>query len=285
MDFNYRIAIPTRGRSDLIPDRRGIWKYLSYRNTNTPLKIYIREEEYGNYERHLYTKDIESVPNDFKIHQKREYLIQHAIKDKVEFLFVIDDDVSFLIRDNTTAKYKLVDCTSNDDYNNHFNTILQECFYFSSEEFPCMGFAHRAFINAKKYYFEKNSPILQFVCYHIPTLQKEDIHVDDSDLIIREDQYVQLQIINKGYRTLTSVRYITQPFESNYRGGCSNYRTEKMEDKAVKLLQEMFPNMISLRYNNKGRISTLIDWKGNIPKEELTYVPKEVAIEKYGVRF
>lgn len=282
---NYLIAIPSRHRAFLIKEQRGIWKYLAHRNNDTKFKVYIRTEEFEEYNKYLPEENISLVPNTFRIHDKREHMLQEAIYNGVECLLMFDDDVSFYKREGDSISFNPVECNSNEDYNKNFHRVLQEVLYFCSEEFPCVGFIHRAFSNAKKYYFEKNVPILQFTCYHVPTLKKEEIHFNDSKLIIREDQYVQLSLINKGKRTLSSARYITQQFKNNYKGGCSEYRTTRMEDESVWLLYEKFPGLISIRKDRNGRTATLIKWKNNIPKEELRYIPKYVAIEKYGVEF
>lgn len=286
---NFMIAVPSRDRSFLAENRRGIWKHIDPWNPypyNTYLTI--REEELPAY-REAYNGNIIVTDNDTNITKTRQVILEKAKHDKVEFLFMFDDDINLNYRDeNLPSKY-----TSRQDgfeMFNHFDKCLLESLLLCSEEFPLVGLPNRQGANNRKFMFEKNTMMIRYVCYHIPTWTKENIRCDGLNGGVMEDYYVQLTLLSRGYRTLANCRYAVDDPGTGYRGGCNATRTVAVQNESAIQLSKLFPESVTLKIKEDGqqhwkedRYDVNVRWKTYLAPGELPYVPADEAVQRFGI--
>lgn len=289
---NFMIGIPSREREFLIKERRGIWKHIDPEVKDLSVHLSILEKEYASYRNVKYSGNI--ILNQYNnIAEKRQKLLSLALLNKVEYLFIIDDDVSFYYRDeNLSSKY-----TSKHEVfvkKDHFNRLLYECISLCSEKFPIVGLPLKQGSFGLKYMFSKNIPIIRFVCYHVPTLKKEIIRFDTLfkkyGAIFMSDRYAQLALIDKGYRTLSNCRYCVGDQGTNYKGGCSITRNSENQSLSAEALMLEFPNLVSLKWKEDGlwgvrRKDCKINWKKFLSEKELKYLPKEEGLKLFGIEY
>jgi hypothetical protein len=287
---NYIIGIPSRKRSFMIEKRTGVWKYFKKEFGVYPIKLFVREEEveeYGNkifnYNPHIW---IEKVPNDSNIAQKRQAMLDYAIKNNVTYLFIIDDDINIYYREESlSSKYsnKMEEMNKRDAVNKSLYESVRLC----NEEYPITGFPLKQGSQGRKYTFEIDSTILHFVCYHVPTLVKEEIRIDGLGTKFMSDRYVQLSMLSKGYKSMTNCRYAIGDYGTGYKGGCQATRTVQEQESAAKELVKIFPGSVELKHKENGiwnepRLDCKINWKGFLKEGELKYLPKEEGLKMIG---
>lgn len=278
----YFIGIPSRKRSNKITNKRGVWKYLDSRYPYS-VHLVIRTEEIGEYSKSLskfpgaLDLEINMVKDDYNISQKRNVLIGIAKTLLVDYLFIIDDDVCFYYRDEKlsskyTSKHETFlskDC---------FNKILYESIKLCSEKFPIVGLPLKQGSFGLKYMFPKNIPIIRFVCYHVPTLIKENINATTMKTPFMSDRYVHLSLLNRGYSSLSNARYCVGDSGTGKPGGCQETRTVELQSEAAKKLQSLFPDYVSLKVKKDGhwneeRLDCVISWKKFLRNSKLPYIP------------
>lgn len=292
---NYMIGIPSRSREFMIEKKTGIWKYFKNENSY-PLELIVREQESKKYydvineayeNNSNFICSITSVPDSYSIAQKRQGLLSIAIRQRKKYLFIIDDDIDFYYREENlsskyTNKYKSL------MENNVVDKILLESIKLCNEKYPIIGLPLKQGSQGKKYTFEKNCPIIRFVCYYVHTLIEEDVSITGLRTDFMSDRYVQLELLFRGYKSLTNCRYAIGDLGTGYKGGCSETRTVEKQEEAAKKLCKRFSDYASLRIKENGlwnekRLDCKIEWKKFLDKGELKYVPKEEVKEKYGI--
>lgn len=297
---NYLIAIPSRERTDLIKSCRGIWKYLYPYDQRYPVILAIRGEEERDYFNAMLELEPESKldPNpvlmcteseNMNIAKTRQLILEHADDNGIEYLFMIDDDVVISYRDESlSSKYgsKVEPFIERDG----FNKLLLESIRLCGPEYPMVGLPLRFGSVSRKYTFEKNSTIIRFVCLHVPTLMKEGISYTGLDGGVMEDYFVQLSLLEKGYKTMTNCRYAIDDYGTGKPGGCSSTRTKTVHDDSAIKLARRFEGRVQLKskrttFWQEERLDCSFQPKGFLPSGEAVYVPVLEAIDKFNLEF
>lgn len=82
----------------------------------------------------------------------------------------------------------------------------------------------------------------------------------DERFIVKEDYEISLRHINQ-YGGIIAARYFHWE-NSHWKddGGCKDYRTQKVEEDAIKLLKQLYPSMVTgaNKKNNKYTIKLTI---------------------------
>jgi len=285
-EFNYCIFVPSRARKDFIEKRIGVWRYISKENPQYPFKLVLREKEIDDYYSVGYAGKILTVLNSSSIADKRQAIIDFCIQKEIKYAVVIDDDVSFHYRDeNLSSKYtsKFEEIVKR----NIVDKILYESLQLCGEKYPLIGLPLKQGSFGLKYTFPKNIPIIRFACYCIPIIKKEKIFANGLNSPIMEDRYLQLSLLNKGYRSLSNCRYAVEDMGSNIRGGCSVTRTIEIQNNAARELTKSFSNYVKLKVKDDGhwkerRLDCRISWKKFLKANELPYLPKSEGLKLIG---
>lgn len=284
---NYMITIPSRERSFMIEKQTGVWKHigpLTREYYPYDVGVFVREEEFNNYSLHVNSNIVVyAVDNNFSIANKRQLMLRTAIEFKKEFLFIIDDDVTFFFRDNTLSSLYT---SRHEDFKEFFcfDRILYEAIMLCSKEYPIIGLPLKLGSQTLKYRYPYNIPVIRFVCYHIPTLIEEQIKVDTMDVPFMSDRYVQLKLLSKGYKSISNGWFAVDDYGTGYKGGCSVTRTVDNQSFSARILQQHFPYHVELKVKEDGywdekRLDCKIDWKKFLPEESEKYLESFKGIE------
>lgn len=239
---------------------------------NTHLWVSKKEEEkYKKVLEYLDLKDVKIITGyENNISEVRENILNFCKENNYEYLFSPDDDVRFFSRE---LNFKLLPLDLNFSIN-LFNHLSKIC----SEKYPLVSTRNRFMINNCSVAYEKNYKIHLNYFIHIPTFIKEGITYMYEDMKIYEDRIIQIQLLEKGYTTITTSIYgMDQRHGNNSIGGCSSYRSIKEANRCAELLHSKYPEFtqIFIKNNwNTGKRKTLkFFFKRFIPKGELNYVP------------
>lgn len=291
-DKNFIIMLPTRDRTHLIRSGIGFWrhytkKFSEYPRTMVP-RLIVRESEVEDYNKVCIDRygepDIYVVHDHYNLAEKRQRCIELAHHSNKEFLFLIDDDVSFYVRtESLSSKYtsRLEKILAEEIY----PKILYESIMLCGERFPIVGLPSKQGSNAIRYMFPKNTPIIRIMCFHVPTLMKEEINLDHGwRQPFMSDRYLELALLEKGYCSLSNSRYAVGDFGTGYKGGCATTRTAGGQSNVARALVKRFPERVSLKVKNNGmwaeeRLDCSIDWKGFLPEGEEKFLPSEEGLQ------
>jgi hypothetical protein len=244
-----RIIIPTRGRMDEQRTFSVLPRELRKRTTIVcPEKEKVR----------LSCLDVEVVaqpdPN-WKIAQKREWIVREWLHRGCDKIIMLDDDLSFATRISTggtglrTIRGKVLIP--------EFELIEEKL----GPEYPHVGFGPRQGNNHEEGDWKYNDKMICALGYYLPIVAKEA----RWDLVeLREDMCVTLQLLLKGYPNAIWTRTVVdQRFDA--AGGCSAYRTVEMNNAEAEKLKRLFPEYVSLDWkeykNGSRRIEPHCQWK------------------------
>jgi hypothetical protein len=263
MSDQLQIIIPTRGRKDKQLTVQCLPKELMSRTT-----LVCPQKDYAHLRsmRDDYNVIVQQDDN-WKIAQKREWIINKWFGEGYNKIIMLDDDLRFATR-ISDSDWHLKEIKGEE--------LLQEFQRMEDklgQDFPHVGFGQRQGNNTLDEVGWK-SPGKQ-VCtlgYYLPIVTKEC----KWDLVdLREDMCVTLQLLLKGYPNAVWTETVVDQREFDAPGGCSTYRTVQMSNLEAERLVSLFPNYVSIvarRYNERrgsrgekkvstNRLETIIQWQ------------------------
>ena len=267
MKNNFIITIPSYKRHKYLLYKKNT---LSYFNDYLLGKTFlvIREEDiisYGLVCEEYRGTNIFVIPNTVNgISETRDIILNNTIfeykNNKLEYLFMIDDDIAFAYRPNMDSK--ILNQTKE-----QFKEMIELMLYKCSKEYPVVGITARQFSQNKKEFYTENTRIIQVYCFHIPTILKADVYFSDAKIPFMTDYYFILKMLSKGYKNLCLNQY-TRDDKMQAPGGCSLTRTVENCNNSAKKLYKHFPNIVSLYWKEGGtwetkqrKLGVRIAWK------------------------
>ena len=218
--------------------------------------VVVPEAEIDNY--HLYIpKDIGLLGCPHKgIGPTRQFIVAAAYPDKV---VMMDDDLRFFRR-------RLDDRTKFEDaYENDLDNMLSAIEHHL-KDYPLVGVCASEGGNRYPDQFYYNGRLLRVLAYDTIVLATQDI--DFRTLPVMEDFYVALSLLTRGYENLMLSDWCHNQRGSNERGGCSQYRTMKMQRDAALMLKQYFPKFVTVvkkktktAWGGEERTDVRIQWK------------------------
>jgi len=282
--ISYRIVIPSRARSGMLRDNRGVWKYVD--KDKHFLQVYVREEEYDDYGGDNSPVPLIRVDNEYSTLEKRKFALVSAHRDGIEFLVFLDDDIVVGFRkEEWPSKY----CNKKEEVlsNEVFDKMLVESIGLCCGSIPLVGFPMRqvGFVLSGDNPFYKTQPIIRFACYHTPTMIREGLHEKDLGAPYMCDRFFQLSLLDKGYMTITNARYSVDDSGTGALGGCQVTRTVDLQNKSAMNLRERFPSRIELKTKSNGswigpRWDCKIKWSSFLQKTESKNLFNKIAFGK-----
>jgi len=289
-DENYMIGIPTRARTHLIDKKVGVWKYFlrePFNKKEFPVVAFVRESEREMYREALKGTYVEIVvvSDEINIATKRNLIYKHARTCGKEHVFIVNDDVDFYFRKEELSS----------KYTNKYDELMEkkvvekiflECIYLCNSKFPISGLPLKQGSQDAKYWFEKNRQIIHLQCYHVPTLEKEEIEHDGMGVCGMSDRWVQLSLHERGYRTVSNFRYAVGDMGTGRPGGCTEFRTPELVTEAARAVKERFPEVTQLKRKANGvwdtpRIDCTIRLKKYLEEGEQPFIPSVPLLDKW----
>lgn len=237
------IFIPTRARVlhqvtwESIGDEARQWAYLVCPEIETK-----SHEAFGRTT--LSRGDIQGINN------VRNFIIEYAYNKGMEKIIILDDDLIFGTRLHHSSpslrKTKQIEMV-----------VLWEKMEKLLEEFVHVGVSPRQ-MNDKHFPHTIKYCMRQNAVHGIQpsVLMNEGIHYNDVSLM--EDYYITLKLFEAGFPNAVIVDWTwDQRGASGAKGGCSLYRTPKLQEEASRELASIFP-----KYVKALQKETKTGWKG-----------------------
>lgn len=185
----------------------------------------------------------------------RQFVIDQGGRD----IFMLDDDLVFAARrtDNPT---KFRDATDI-ELMEMFNDVQRQL-----HDYPAVGVATREGGNRNTDRYAYNTRLLRALAYRGDILRKNKVRFDR--LPVMEDFDVALQLLSLGLPNCCINWVVQNQNGSNLPGGCSQYRTNIVQAKAARMLQEFHPDVVRIvekATKGKGmwasRVDVNVQWK------------------------
>jgi len=288
------IGIPSKGRAHRVSERKGLWRYLAPSENYDNVIVFITPQDLESYAEQLNHNMV--VVEEKGILVARRSIFDMAKSRGAEVVFMMDDDLTFHVRDeNLSSKYNGVVALNLE--NDTFKKVVAECALICSEDYPIVGLPSKLWSSSKKYSFEKNCPVIDFYCYHVPTLIKEGLGWVVKASELKEGRYTQLSLLSKGHVSISNCRFAVSDYDEKGSkrfvqstlketevGGCHSYRTVDKESKASEFIHKCFPHHTELvdkpsGYSGQFIKDITVKWKKFLPDGCIKYVPKEDMIE------
>lgn len=192
--------------------------------------------------------------------EKRNKIFQHA-RDNYDKLIMLDDDLRFSVR--RKDKPDLFSPPKEGDMVEMFRSFSNLLNKVSHAGILMREGANRI-LEPVKY--------TSRVCRAFGYRTDIDIELDfegNRDKGMMCDFYITLLLLTKGYNNAVLCSYVHNQTGSNTKGGCSDYRTKELQERAAINLASRFPEFVTLvkKVNKKGddwwkdRTDVKIQWK------------------------
>lgn len=244
------IYIPSSGRAK----DQHTWKQLP-RTIKDCTAIVCPQDEYIEY--CGYNPNATVIPCPHKgIGPTRQFIIAASYPEAV---CMLDDDLTFFKR-RADDRTKFEDA-DDIDLVDMFQEIAHQLRYY-----PAVGVCPREGGNRYPDSIYHNVRLLRVLAYDTIILATQDI--DFRTTAVMEDFYVALSLLTRGYPNIMLSDWCHNQVGSNAAGGCSQYRTMKMQRDAALLLKQYFPNFVTVvtkktktAWGGEERTDVRIQWK------------------------
>jgi glycosyltransferase involved in cell wall biosynthesis len=247
VNFNRcHIYIPSTARSDV--NMTFLALPMEWREQTT---IVVGEGEKLDYKKRFprYANIVECPKSG--IGKVRQWIIDNT---DAKYVLMMDDDLRFATRVKK-GEVKLRPCDQED-----VNDILETLFgYMMRDKFVHVGLAKRteaSFFLCDHRIVVRQNNVHGFNVRKMRSLKRKGVRFDKMELM--EDFHVTLRLFELGYPNKVLFDYTWDQRGSNYRGGCSTYRTAKAQKRAALALAEMHPGTVEVV---KKEVKAAASWK------------------------
>jgi hypothetical protein len=197
--------------------------------------------------------DVEAVAQpvpDWKIAQKRKWIMEEWLRRGYEKILMFDDDLCFATR--ICKSDRRLRPISGEELGAEIQRLADKL----GPEFPHVGFGPRQGNNNVQAGWKTPSRMIYSLGYYLPIVLKE---CELGRIETREDMDITLQLLRKGYpNAVWHTTVNDQKF--NAPGGCTNERTIERSNADAYRLAELHPGYVSVVEK---------DYKASVPRKEV----------------
>jgi hypothetical protein len=172
-----------------------------------------------------------------------------------KYVLMMDDDLRFATREKP-REVKLRPCDQED-----VNAMLETIFgYLMVGKYVHVGLAKRteaSFFLCDHRIVARQNNVHGFNVKKMRRLKRKGVRFDRMELM--EDFHVTLRLFELGYPNKVLFDYTWDQRGSNYRGGCSTYRTRKAQKLAALSLREKHPDVVEVV---RKEVVAAASWQG-----------------------
>jgi hypothetical protein len=252
-----RLYIPTRGRPEQQITLRNLPDAILKRAA-----LVVDEAELDQYKPYANQAEIIAVPAQWcnGIGRKRQFIVdQHDVSKYGPKVVMADDDLGFYKRrSDDPTKFK--NATPGDVISifKQLESLL--------DQYVHVSLLQRSGANRITEPLVEVSRPLAVLGYDVSVLRRHDVRFDRVSVM--EDFDVCLQLLRLGYKNCVLAKYIHSQGPSNAAGGCSTYRTHKVQTEGALRLNELHPAFVRVvtkttkaAWGGGKRTDVIVSWK------------------------
>lgn len=261
-----KIFILTRGRSNrqttlsnipkalkkktyLVVDKDEYKDHRKYRRQNLA-GILCFPKGYGNF----------IIDESGNFSDKKQWVVEHCIKEKIRYMFILDDDLKFSIRKDGKLP------------NAEQSEVIKA--FSQLENWLKNGMAHVALSaregnNWVEEDYQEAGRAMRVCGFDTRIIKKHKLLF--NRIILMADFDITLQLLKLGYPNKILYSYANGQRKSNDKGGCSLYRTPERMTEAANSLKKLHPKFITTKkiktnkpwagFNTNVRTDVQVSWK------------------------
>jgi TET-associated glycosyltransferase-like protein len=227
-----RIYIPTRGR---IGNQRTLMRlpdFIHSKYNTTLVCPEVEAEAHGAMYPYLHIIGLPVKLYD-GIMATRNAIMAHALACKEDVVVMIDDDLpTWCQRIPGGNKYRKAD---DRDIGLAFSTFHNEMM-----EYAHGAIGHRLFCQEKPPIYYNSRP-LRVLAYNLSMVNSYKFRTR-----VMEDFDMSLQLLRAGYDSIIYNDLVQDQYSTNTPGGCSSYRSLKVQEHAAKELKRLHPDYVTV---------------------------------------
>lgn len=252
-----RIYIPTYGRSFKQVTLSNLPPALQFFTT---LVVQERESHLYDFVKNTSVKITILPPTIKTIGPTRDWIIQHHLKlhKKDPKIVMLDDDIKF-------------DTRRKDDPGKFLTATPAEILLLFETLAKTLSAATHAGVLAreggnrvrKPYIF--STRMMRVLAYNLDLFPK---NVSFSRVPLMEDFDVTLQLLRLRHSNVVLCDWVQGQGSSNAPGGCSSYRTLKLQERSANMLRKLHPKFVKVvkkktkgAWNGQERTDVMVQWK------------------------
>lgn len=240
----------------IIPTRNRIYEQITLQSLPRDLRqrttlVCPKREAARLFSLYQDVKIVVQPDSNWKIAQKRKWIVQEWSQCGYDKILMLDDDLKFATRvsPNDTHLREI----KGDELIPEFKRIEDKL----SPQFPHVGFGQRQFNQARPNGWKSPARMIYALAYYLPVVIKEC----RFDLVeVREDMCVSLQLLLKGYPNAIWPETVIDQRGYDLPGGASDERTVETSNAEARKLAELFPDYVSVVQR---------DYKASVPRLEV----------------
>jgi|SRR5262249_23282678 len=198
---------------------------------------------------------VEVVPQpdpDWKIAQKRKWIIEEWLRRGCDKIVMLDDDLSFFSHISETDR--CLEPISGEELGAEIQRLEEKL----GPEFPHVGFGQRQFNNNEEPGWKIPGKMQCVLAYYLPIVAKEV----RWDLVqLKSDYCASLQLLLKGYANAVWTGTVVEQRGFDAPGGCNTYRTLEMHNDETEKFAKSFPDYVSVEQRKYGRLEVTVQWQ------------------------
>jgi len=203
---------------------------------------------------------VETYRGQGQLSKVRHYIFNTLSKHEgVDCIVTLDDDLTFFKRANDMKLKPATPSETLSMINRCVNAAMREGY------FAC-GISSRQGNNHVLAPFVDNSRMMTGYAVNCVAYRKEKMNI--SRIPLKQDFWLTLSMLTLGYKNRVLYNFCWNQRGSNADGGCAVYRTERLMKESAEILQEAFPECVTIVTKHakvwKGmeeRTDVRIQWK------------------------
>lgn len=229
-----RIFIPTRARIDKQTTR---YKFFLDHDIGYPVTYIVPECEAVRYQRAWPQSDLLIVPDDFKLSDIRQHLVD-VYRTPDPFHCCFDDDLVFLRRKAPTDVHQRSDMMLTDA-----REAFARCEYWLKAGYAHGSLSQRAGNNNEPTAFKVIGRATDTHWYNADVIHGEGVQI--NAVMLRQDFHTTLSLLELGYPNVIDHEFISGQTDGK-PGGCEVYRTKEMLEQQAHLLASLHPRFVKI---------------------------------------
>ena len=256
------IYIPSHRR----PEKQRTFNFIPKRLIKNTF-IVVDKKDFKRY-KELYGSNVIECPEK-GICKTRQWILENS---KRKYALMLDDDMDFSVRNE---ELKLHRCSPKE-----FAEMVMLLEGWLEEGLVHVGISQRFGNNRIEEDYLEVTRMNNAYAYNcekmIELKEKHNVSFDSLEnkhgkQLVMEDFLVTLSLFQLGFKNRVTYKYVWSQNQSGADGGCSLYRTSKMQKESAILLAQKFPRYVRVvkkesskvwkGFDSKVRIDVIIQWK------------------------
>lgn len=244
------IFIPSLGRHDRIIAGQSVLSELP-KAAHDRCRLVVPVEQGAIYEQALHRKGyrVSVMRCDAKgIAATRRWIAEHSVDEKI---LMLDDDIKF--QEHFTAESNKLNTHPTDESKmamlDKVSSLLDEFAHVgiadrvAASRVPCDGSGGDKILGTGRDTVVLNTRLLRALGYR----RTEHMACEHGRVDVMEDFDIALQLLRKGFQSANVAWWCQDQRATQWRGGCSTYRTHELHEQSARKLQELHPEFVMLR--------------------------------------